>query len=70
MSVAALLGLVACFAFNFWLFRLGALWGILGLNVTKHVAIAVLCQTLGVDRPAPGGTRAPAQPPHVPLSCK
>jgi hypothetical protein len=69
MSVAALLGLVACFAFNFWLFRLGALWGILGLNVTKHVAIAVLCQTLGVDRPAPSRTPAPA-PPHVPLSCK
>jgi hypothetical protein len=50
LSVAALLGLVACVALNFWLFRFGALWGILGLNVTKHVAIAYLCQTLGVDR--------------------
>src|SRR3954463_14123301 len=36
MSVAGLLGLVACFAVNLWLFRLGALWGILGLNVTQH----------------------------------
>jgi hypothetical protein len=50
LSVAALLGLVACIAINFWLFRLGILWGILGLNVTKHVAIAYLCQVLGVDR--------------------
>jgi len=50
MSLAALLGLVACLALNFWLFRIGALWGILGLNVTKHVAIAYLCQALGVDR--------------------
>jgi hypothetical protein len=59
MSLAALLGLVACVAVNFWLFRLGVLWGILGLNVTKHVAIAYLCQTLGVDRPV---TTAPAHP--------
>src|SRR5271166_1065185 len=67
LSVAALLGLIACIAFNFWLFRLGALWGILGLNVTKHVAIAYLCQALGVDRadkeappqPAPGSAPAP-----------
>jgi hypothetical protein len=52
LSIAALLGLVACIALNIWLFRLGVLWGILGLNVTKHVAIAYLCQVLGVDRPA------------------
>jgi hypothetical protein len=51
MSIAALIGLVACVAVNFWLFRLGVLWGILGLNVTKNVAIACLCQSLGVDRP-------------------
>ncbi len=50
ISVAALLGLVACIAVNFWLFRLGILWGIVGLNITKHVAIAYLCQVLGVDR--------------------
>ena len=35
-------------AVNFWLFRLGRFWGIVGLNVTKHVAIAYLCQALGV----------------------
>lgn len=71
-SIMGLLGLVACIALNFWLFRLGALWGILGLNVTKHVAIAFLCQALGVDRPAALGTAVPARkatpPPHIPLS--
>ncbi len=69
MSLAGLLGLVACIALNIWLFRLGALWGILGLNVTKHVAIAFLCQSLGVDRPAPQTPiRAPSAPsPQVPI---
>ena len=71
-SIAGLLGLVACIALNFWLFRLGALWGILGLNVTKHVAIAFLCQALGVDRPAALGTAGPASkatpPPRIPVS--
>jgi hypothetical protein len=50
LTVATMLGLVACIALNFWLFRLGAFWGIVGLNLTKHVAIAYLCQVLGVDR--------------------
>ena len=59
MTLAAMLGLVACVAINFWLFRLGAFWGIVGLNVTKHVAIAYLCQVLGVDR------RRPAQSPSI-----
>jgi len=63
--MAALLGLVACIALNFWLFRLGALWGILGLNVTKHVAIACLCQSLGVDRTREPEA-APAKPPALP----
>lgn len=54
LRVSSLLGLVACIAVNLWLFRLGALWGILGLNVTKHVVIAVLCQAIGVDREVPG----------------
>jgi hypothetical protein len=71
-SIAGLLGLVACIALNFWLFRLGALWGILGLNVTKHVAIAFLCQALGVDRPAALSTARPTAkatpPPHIPVS--
>jgi hypothetical protein len=50
MKLATMLGLIACIAFNFWLFRLGVFWGIVGLNLTKHVAIAYLCQVLGVDR--------------------
>ena len=50
MSVLGLLGLVGCVALNLWLFRLGAIWGLVGLNVTKHVAIASLCQLLGLGR--------------------
>jgi hypothetical protein len=70
MTVATMLGLVACIALNFWLFRLGIFWGILGLNVTKHVAIAYLCQVLGVDRrrPAPAPSVIPAHPPHIPVA--
>jgi hypothetical protein len=69
LSITGLLGLVACIALNLWLFRLGVFWGILGLNVTKHVAIAFLCQSLGVDRSlnsAPGPA-APASLPQVPV---
>jgi hypothetical protein len=72
MSVAAMLGLVACIALNFWLFRLGIFWGIVGLNVTKHVAIAYLCEVLGVDRRRTHEQvqvlRARAPSPHVPTS--
>ena len=70
MTVATMLGLVACIALNFWLFRLGVFWGILGLNVTKHVAIAYLCQVLGVDRrrPAPAPSVISGRAPHVPIS--
>ncbi|HWE37578.1 MAG TPA: hypothetical protein VG406_13500 [Isosphaeraceae bacterium] len=50
VSLTGMLGLVACVALNLWLFRLGPLLGILGLNVTKHVVIAYLCQVLGVNR--------------------
>ena len=57
MTVATMLGLVACIALNFWLFRLGVFWGILGLNVTKHVVIAYLCGALGVDRRQPARRR-------------
>lgn len=49
-SLAAFLLVVATCALNFWLFRLGVLWGLLGLSVTKHVVVAWLCQALGVDR--------------------
>lgn len=62
VSVGGMIGLVACVALNIWLFRLGALLGIIGLNVTKHVVIAYLCQVVGVDRhrapSPPGGPRA------------
>jgi hypothetical protein len=70
MSVAAMLGLVACIAFNFWLFRLGVFWGIVGLNLTKHVAIAYLCQVLGVDRRRATNVQRglPAAAPQVPMS--
>jgi hypothetical protein len=70
MTVATMLALVACIALNFWLFRLGVFWGILGLNLTKHVAIAYLCQVLGVDRRRSGervGVMA-VRAPHVPVS--
>jgi hypothetical protein len=50
-SLTAMLGLIACLAVNFWLFRVGFLWGLVGLNITKHVGVAVLCQALGVNRP-------------------
>jgi hypothetical protein len=70
LTLATMLALVACVALNFWLFRLGAFWGILGLNVTKHVAIAYLCQVLGVDR-RPAARAAPVvqvHAPHLPVS--
>jgi hypothetical protein len=53
MSVAAMLGLVAFAALNIWLFRLSVLAGIIGLNISKHLVIAYLCQVLGVNRRAP-----------------
>ena len=45
-----MLVLVACVAVNFWLFRLGWFWGLVGLNITKHVVIAQLCQAVGLNR--------------------
>jgi hypothetical protein len=50
MSLTMMLVLVACIAVNLWLFRVGIFWGVVALNVTKHVAIAVLCQMCGVNR--------------------
>jgi hypothetical protein len=70
MTVGAMLAVVACIALNFWLFRVGVFWGILGLNVTKHVVIAYLCQTIGVDRrqsPETSRVVAPSTP-RVPVS--
>lgn len=49
-SLTFLMILVACVALNFWLFRQGIFWGIVGLNVSKHVIIAYLCRNLGVNR--------------------
>jgi hypothetical protein len=70
MTVAAMLAVVACIALNFWLFRVGIFWGILGLNVTKHVLIAYLCQVLGVDRRAvePSRRVVAAPSPQIPVS--
>jgi hypothetical protein len=69
ISVASMLGVVACIAFNIWLFRLGVLWGILGLNLSKHVVIAYLCQVLGVGRQRPGdGVAATDAPPPCPVT--
>jgi hypothetical protein len=56
ISVRSLLALVACVAVNIWCFKVSAILGIVGLNVTKHVVIAQLCQALGVNR------RVPASP--------
>ena len=50
ISVTGLLALVACVALNIWLFRVGILLGIIGLNITKHVFIAYLCQLIGVNK--------------------
>jgi hypothetical protein len=62
LRLSTMLALVACAALNIWLFRLSILAGIIGLNVTKHVVIAALCQMLGVDRRT-GSLPAPAEHP-------
>jgi hypothetical protein len=49
-SLLSMLGLVACVAVNIWLFQCHVLAGIVGLNVTKHIVIAYLCQIIGVDK--------------------
>ena len=69
LSVGSLLVLVACIALNLWLFRFGPLLGILGLNVTKHVVIAWLCQAIGVDqrRGQPDPVAAPPPPTRSPI---
>lgn len=64
MTVTGMLGLVACVAVNLWLFRLGPLLGILGLNITKHVIIAYLCHVVGVDKQKSNSVAAPAAPPN------
>ena len=44
---------IACLGLNLWLFRFGWIAGLIGLNVSKHVLIACLCQSLGVNRELP-----------------
>jgi hypothetical protein len=70
ISVAAMLGLVACAAVNLWLFRLGFLYGLVGLNVTKHVGVAVLCQTIGINCRGDGADppRTPVPRPHASIN--
>jgi hypothetical protein len=63
LSIGGMLGVVACIAINVWLFKLHVLWGIVGLNVTKHVLIAYLCQVLGVDRRGKPESLAQSAPP-------
>jgi hypothetical protein len=50
LSVRVFLVVVAAVALNVWLFRLGFLWGLIGLNLSKHLAIAVLCRRVGVNK--------------------
>ena len=57
-----MLGLVACAAVNFWLFRLGFLYGLIGLNVTKHVGVALFCQAIGVNRRPTSSPSTPRSP--------
>ena len=68
--VVGLAGLAACIAANVWVFRYGMLFGLVGLNLTKHVGVAILCQAIGVnkDRPAPVRRRTFFQPAHISLA--
>ena len=65
-----LLGLLACMAANVWVFRYGILAGLVGLNLTKHVGVAVLCQAVGVNKglPRPARRRTGRHPAHIPLA--
>ena len=65
LSLGMMLALVACVAVNLWLFRVGFLWGILAVNVTKHVAIAAVCQVVGLNRKVGSDRPAPAPLPRV-----
>lgn len=60
ISVRGMMTIVACLATNFWLFRVGFVFGLLGLNVTKHVLTAYLCHSVGLNR------REAAAPPPPP----
>ncbi len=68
--VVGLLGLAACALVNLWVFRFGIIFGLVGLNITKHVGVAVLCQAIGVNKakPAPTRRRPSFQPAHRTLA--
>ena len=68
ISVTMMLGLVACVALNLWLFRVGFLYGLVGLNVTKHVGVAMFCQAIGVNRRAAPPGRPTVPEPHAPMA--
>ena len=61
MSIRAMLALVACVAVNIWCFKVSALLGFVGLNITKHVIIAQLCLVLGVNRQPDAGDEMPSR---------
>jgi hypothetical protein len=63
-SLTFLMLVVACTAVNLWLFRQGIFWGIVGLNVSKHVIIAYLCKSLGVNRTIEPGSVDPFAEPE------
>ena len=48
--MVGLMLIVACVAVNLWLFRFGVIAGLIGLNLTKHVAVAVVCRNVGVNQ--------------------
>ncbi len=67
-NVVGLLGLAVCVLVNVWLFRFGILVGLIALNITKHVGVAVLCQIIGVGKPKPAPTSCPTptfRPAHL-----
>jgi hypothetical protein len=68
ISLAAMIGMVACVAVNLWLFRVGFVWGLVGLNVTKHVGVAAICQVLGVNRPRANVSPSSPPRPHAKFS--
>lgn len=49
-SLSRMIVLVAAVAVNLWLFRINTFLGLFGLMMSKHVLIAVLCQSTGVDQ--------------------
>lgn len=53
-KIAGIVGASASIAAGVWLFRYGILSGLVGLNLAKHVSVAILCQNLGAGKRPPG----------------